>query len=521
MKLPLICLGGLTPLFLLGLKVSALPLSLSSQGIDVLRLHQAPFNLSGQKIAIGQVEIGRPPQFGWDKLSPFMRPLALIRAFHRHDVALPNQHLDGHALMVARVMVSQEKKFIGVAPRANLYSGAIGSLRDASQPEECQTLQHIAQQNNQDIRAVNLSFGESLARDERPSPRLDGNGLFTQCLDWSARVHNVVYVVAGNQGRGGIPIPTDNYNGITTAYSMQVDGVFRKVDFANLSAPPKGADNELIAGEINSDERIGVGLLAPGNNIQIYDIDGKLKKVRGTSFAAPHVTASVALLQEAGDRFFRGKQWSNLDHRRSEVMKAILLNSADKIQDSGNGDLLGMTRTVLTQHNDTWLTSDAYLSPQIPLHRAMGAGHLNTFRAYQQLESGQWHHQQPIPSQGWNYDQIQAKNNHEYDLQSPLTMGSYVAITLAWHRLVTLNDLNNNQVYDIGESFADQGLNNLNLYLIDANSEEVVCSSISKVDSVEHIFCPIVNTGKYKIRVEFADQVNENQQPYALAWQTK
>lgn len=30
-------------------------------------------------------------------------------------------------------------------------------------------------------------------------------------------------------------------------------------------------------------------------------------------------------------------------------MKAILLNSADKLQDKGDGNLLGMTRTVLTQ----------------------------------------------------------------------------------------------------------------------------------------------------------------------------
>ena len=46
---------------------SALQSTLSSHGIDALKLHKPPYNLLGRKIAIGQVEIGRPGIFGWDK----------------------------------------------------------------------------------------------------------------------------------------------------------------------------------------------------------------------------------------------------------------------------------------------------------------------------------------------------------------------------------------------------------------------------------------------------------------------
>jgi len=71
------------------------------------------------------------------------------------------------------------------------------------------------------------------------------------------------------------------------------------------------------------------------------------KRVTGTSFAAPHVTATVALLQEFGDFALRRTlllrqlgirqlNWS-LASRRQEVMKAVMLNSADKVQDTGNG----------------------------------------------------------------------------------------------------------------------------------------------------------------------------------------
>jgi hypothetical protein len=48
---------------------SALPTasSIGAAGIDALKLHQAPYHLTGKNIPIGQVEIGRPGLSGWDK----------------------------------------------------------------------------------------------------------------------------------------------------------------------------------------------------------------------------------------------------------------------------------------------------------------------------------------------------------------------------------------------------------------------------------------------------------------------
>ncbi|WP_421654685.1 S8 family serine peptidase [Leptothermofonsia sp. ETS-13] len=529
--------------------------SIGEAGIDAIRLHNSPYNLTGRKIAIGQVEIGRPGQFGIDKAVAQNRVMSLHRVFYRNAPARINTNVDGHAQNVASIMISSAKAMRGVAPGARLYSSAAGTPKRYGQPEECLSAQHIAMQNGGDVRAINFSFGEALRQDPRPKPLLDGNALLTQCVDWSARVHNVLYVVAGNQGKGGISIPTDNYNGINVAFTNRLEGVFRKVDFANLG-DPTGVGAMIEGVESNVGPRRAIGLVAPGNEITMVSLNGNLTTSSGTSFAAPHVTATAALLQEYGDRQLRSSckkpsgctlPWS-LDARRYEVMKAVLLNSTDKIKDDGRGFHLGMSRTILDKNNHTWLESDAFKNPRIPLNVQMGTGQLNAFRAYQQFSSGQWSPKTPVPAIGWDYGTVnlgqpdrgeggkesgeaekgqqkaKRENSRDYVLEKPLQKGSFVSITLVWGRLVELVDKNKNGEFDIGESFRDRGLNNLDLYLMRAEDEDVrksVWSSISEVDSVEHIFHQIPETERYKIRVVYQQRVNEPNQPYALAWWTR
>lgn len=503
--------------------LAAIVTSIGTNGIDALRLQKAPYNLSGRKIAIGQVEIGRPGKFGWDKAVSKNTAISLAGVFLRNGPAKSNSGVDPHAYNVAGVMVSRDKALPGIAPGARLYSSAVGSTKNMGQPEECLSAQYIAMQNSGDVRTINFSFGEPLTRDPRPEATLDGNALLTLCIDWSSRVHDVVYAIAGNQGKGGIPIPTDNFNAINVAFSSRKGNIFNKVDVSNLAAANEGVATRLAGKEFNIDGRPSISLVAPGSNISLLNPDGKVNKVTGTSFAAPHVVGTIALLQEFGDKQLRTKQpnWSIVS-RRHEVMKAVLLNSAEKIQDTGNGLRLGMSRTLIDKQNRDWLTSPAYSDPKIPLDPQMGAGHLNAFRAYQQFSPGQSSPSAAVPAIGWDYRTLSAGASVDYTIAKPLVQGSFVAVTLAWDRMVELEDKNQNKLFDVGEEFRDRGLNNLDLYLVKADASNnitaAVCSSISSVDSVEHIFCPVPATGNYKIRVQFQKKVNEAVQPFALAW---
>ncbi|MGK7887866.1 MAG: S8 family serine peptidase [Leptolyngbyaceae cyanobacterium] len=523
--------GGLA-IALLSSPVFSLATSVAEAGIDALRLHDAPYNLQGRKIGLGQVEIGRPPQYRLDigAAPPPGYAVQVHRVLFRDEAATTDDYVDPHAANVASVMISRDKNLTGVAPAARLFASAIGFADRDRQPLECLASQAVAMQNGGDVRATNFSFGESLRNDPRPNARLDGNALLTLCIDWSSVTHDVLYVIAGNQGAGGIAIPTDHFNGLTVTNSTQVDGRFVKVDYSSLGSEPEIIINGNPELETNVGSRRSVNIVAPGTRLRMFNPNGRVIRQTGTSFAAPHVTATVALLQEFGDRqlFDKAPNWS-LDSRNPQVMRAVLMNSADKIEDEGDGLMLGMARTVLTHRNFTWLDSDAYTDPTLSMSAELGTGHLNAYRAYEQFKAGRWTPNTTVPVMGWDYNAVALDSDEtpeyqDYIIDAELQADSYISITLAWPRQVNLQDGNNNDMYEAEESFAEAGLNDLNLYLMPAeadDTDESLWSSVSEVDSVEHIFHRLPDTGRYKIRVEYEEQVNDNIQSYALAWWSK
>jgi hypothetical protein len=500
--------------------------SIEADGIDAARLHEE-YNLIGRKIGIGQVEIGRPAVFGLDKLpvNPETNPAGVFLGETR---AGSEAALDNHAQGVASVMVSGLKGRMGVAPGAQLYSaGAVFESGASRQARECLAAQTVAQQNSGDVRSINFSFGEPLSLDSRRYEAvLDGNALLTLCVDWSANAHNVLYVIAGNQGYGGISIPTDQFNGMTIASSRRMGGVYRRMDTSSLGGAFDGAYSGLVGLETNTDGRRLISLLAPGRDVALVNAAGDVFESTGTSFAAPHVTATVALLQEYGDRQIAAGRW-NVNARRHEVMRSVLLNSADKLADRGDGLALGMTRDVQDKWGRVWTESSAYRDRAIPLQDDIGAGHLNAYRAYQQFAAGPSAAGQEAGVMGWDYAELEPASSNaaatvkDYPIADPLVAGSFFSATLSWTRSVDLNDTNGNGRFDEGEDFTGHDLDDFDLYLLPIDSdrlEDAVWSSESKVDSVEHIFRTIPSTGRYKLRVVLAQRSTAKDPAYALAW---
>lgn len=490
--------------------------------------------LDGTGIAIGQVEPHRPgdAQVGD---SPMFRNSTIDpnAVFVRDGAPIPNDAgtIDNHASWVAGVMISSDTTRRGVAPSAQLYASAFDPAAPFFDEQAALSAQHIALQNSGDVRAINMSFVIPL---DSPEHVRDGNQLLTQFVDWSASNDNVLYVVAGKNttNPAGFSIPAENFNGLTVAATARVGGVYSRVATINdFSEDATGL-------------RTSVSLLAPGDDVEVAGLNNLGSIEDGRSIAAAHVTGTVALLQQYADERIDASAvgWTGTFEtqptaHRHEVMKAVLMNSADKLIDDGTfapeGSLLGMERTVLDQQGNNWLVSEANDDStltgagDIPLDDQMGAGHLNAKRALQQFLPGEFDSDgADVPSIGWDYGMTSGEDDtNVYHFGEELQAGSYISLTLAWDRVVEFDtDGGTLGMYDIGDTFeeytetdpyADDVINDLDLKLYGPTFLEA--QSISLEGTLEHIFFEIPVTGNYRFEVEQFD-ADVGTQNYAVAW---
>ena len=221
-----------------------------------------------------------------------------------------------------------------------------------------------------------------------------------------------------------------------------------------------------------------------------------------TSGSTPEVAGAVVLLLHAGRRGDGGSATNAAADMRT--LKALLLNGAVKPP--------GWTNGATT-----------------PLDARHGAGVLNVLNSYFQLTGGK--HDSIVSSlvtlggahpppgatgtvsvlSGWNFttntSSVTSDSIHHYYFNvsnANVTAKFTATATLVWFRQTGMSSINN-----------------LNLFLYNTANSNLVSSSISAVDNVEHIYVTNLAQGRYDLQVWKAGGAGtvSASEPYALAWE--
>jgi hypothetical protein len=406
---------------------------------------------------------------------------------------------------------------VGIAPGADLWSGAIATtwvdppytgsfdinLNTFANPYKTVMVTGVA---GRTADVINSSWGFV-------EPTGAGSD-FARGIDALVSLSGKTFVaVAGNEGPTGntIESPAAGYNKIavaalesdTTAPPYSVVAPFSSRGPSDVFNPQT---NSVIVGA-----RATVDIAAPGTNLTLAYYGGNTGgnsptlglpqgstaannfyafPLAGTSFAAPTVAGGAALVVDAARGLF-GNTTKAVDAR---VVKAVLLNSADKISGWNNGQAVNMGGAIETTQS---------------LDYASGTGALNLNRAFDQLTAGTndvlapgggpWLAGGIVQPTGWDYGRVPFGTHNDYPIFPQLTAGDTLTVTLDWFVDRTIN---------LATNFTAENIfNNLNLEVwrtVAGLPTTLVATSDSQYNNVEHLNFALPVGDFYLLRVTFA-----------------
>jgi hypothetical protein len=302
------------------------------------------------------------------------------------------------------------------------------------------------------------------------------------------------------------------YGTLAITQQQQVDSAFDDAAALHNTLFVSGADNSgVVKAPATSYNGIGVAAYGGSSAIGPTPDNGRSKPditapADVTSYSTPLVAGAAAVLLQAGLRGDGGGDTNSAADMRT--LKALLLNGALKPANWTNG-------------------------PSTPLDARYGAGVLNVFNSYMQLAGGKHaaveqtsvnlldpHPPGANPTNinawsGWSFDSLSSTppnkdrlNHHYFSLTNAVSNATFtVTATLAWNR-------QQNQT----------AINDLDLFLYDIATSNLVAESISGVDNVEHLFVTSLAPGRYDLQVlKYGGNAGNgnvtSSETYALAWE--
>ncbi len=327
-------------------------------------------------------------------------------------------------------------------------------------------------------------------------------------------------VSAGNTLNG---LPPEPVGGIAAGYNAISVGALRRdsdtIPYNRISTFSNRGPNDFFNAQTSQtvpNARAAVDIVAPGQDLTlaIGDTNATESGRAGTSFSAPMVAGGAALIVDAGRDLYAGNNRA-IDGR---VVKAVLLNSADKLPTWNNGQTLqeGVIRTTQS------------------LDYTFGAGRMNLDQAFDQYvltaaggAAGTTDVAGLLGDQaanvGWDFGEVALNGSNQYFLDQRVDANTEFNVTLSWYI--------DNDPGNLG-NFSGTGYNrfaNLNLRvfqfdnLVDRNVIGTLAESISLYNAVEHLSFTVSETAFLGIEVIHAGNHwnfdnNTSGEFYGLAW---
>jgi len=464
---------------------------------------------------------------------------------HRPTGAL--SEVDRHATWVGSIMSGRMggtdpgEYQLGIASGADLFSGVMASqwqktryslsfsffFRSLAESYRDAFVTGIDGTRTADV--INSSFGtEDSTATQRMAITVDGLA--------NQNPQTLLAAAAGNTGPDSNTVisPAAAYNTIAVA-ALASSGNYGQVASFSSRGPNDYGDP---TNGTSSDARWPVDIAAPGQRLGVSYYGGETggngtadnvvvegsgptgfpsgpaggpdwysRSKSGTSLSTPIVAGGAALLYDVAYDVFNGTSES----RDARVIKAVLMNSADKTVGWNNGQVphpngKGGVQTLQALDQD------------------VGTGRINLDRSYDQFLSGTTDvpntshgNQGNVATIGWDFGNVTEGIANDYTFNESLEEGATLTATLSWFR---------DRRVDVFNNAFDESFDDLDLELwtaLNGTAVELISESASPFNSSEHFSFAIPKTGDYLLRVKWDEEIFDvvddvNNEDYGLAW---